>query len=83
VNLIWFQSQFIILPWVFPRNNDEKDIEHGKLYINIPEYQEKARNALKTKGQDKKPYPLTRFSDFPKVTKRIIGKAEYKLPNVR
>jgi len=68
--------------WCFSSHNDIKDIEHARLYVNIPEYQEKMKRALSTLNKKKEPYPLTKFNDFPKITKRFIGKAEYILPRV-
>lgn len=68
--------------WVFPKQNDVKQIEHGKLYKNHTEYQEKMQDALITIDQEKEPYPLTEFDDFPEITRRFIGKVKYELPEV-
>jgi len=67
--------------WSFSAQNDLKDIEHAKLYQNYPEYRQKGLNALKTLHNEKEPYPLDpSFTDFPKVSRRFIGKAKYTLP---
>ena len=66
--------------WVFPKNNDIKDIEHAKIYENIPEYQDKMREASKRLKENKVPYPMTDFNDFPKLATRFLGKVEYPLP---
>lgn len=67
--------------WIFQKQNDYKDIEHAKIYTNIPEYQEKMQKALQSIKQEKQPYPLDpNFNDFPELAKRFIGKAEYTLP---
>jgi glycosyltransferase involved in cell wall biosynthesis len=66
--------------WVFPKSNNIKHIEHAKLYQNFPEYQEKMKKALK--NQEQKAYPLTSFNDFPKLAKRFVGKAYYKIPDL-
>ena len=63
---------------IFPKQNITKDIEHAKLYTNIPEYNEKMKKALSNKNTE--PYPLTNFNDFPKLAKRFIGLSEYTLP---
>ena len=66
--------------WVFPKNNDIKDIEHAKIYENIPEYQDKMREASKRLRENKVPYSMTDFNDFPKLARRFLGKVEYPLP---
>ena len=68
--------------WVFPKQNDIKDIEHAKLYQNYPEYQEKMKKACQDINSPKFPYPRTDFDDFPELARRFIGKAEYPLPEV-
>lgn len=64
--------------WVFPKQNNVKDIEHSKIYQNIPEYQERMKKACNNK--EVAPYPRTDFDDFPELARRFIGKAEYPLP---
>jgi hypothetical protein len=66
--------------WVFPNSNDIKDIEHSKIYANIPEYQDKMKKACVTCLEDKNPYPVGKFNDFPRLAKRFVGKKEYTLP---
>ena len=66
--------------WIFPKNNDIKDIEHYKIYENYPCYKEKMQEALKNLKNEKKPYPMTEFNDFPELARRFIGEVEYKLP---
>jgi hypothetical protein len=66
--------------WVFPSSNDIKDIEHAKLYENLPEYQDKMKEACKRLHEEKHPYELTDFDDFPELARRFVGKAEYELP---
>jgi hypothetical protein len=66
--------------WIFPKSNDIKDIEHGKLYTNIPEYREKMLNACQNLNKEKFPYPRTDFDDFPVLARRFVGAAEYTLP---
>jgi len=68
--------------WSFSQQNDLKDIEHAKIYKNIPEYQEKMKMALQNTNKNKKPYPRTNFNDFPKLTRRFIGKAKYGPPKL-
>ena len=65
--------------WIFPKQNDLKDIEHAKLYQNYPEYQEKMKSACKNPSKPE-PYPRTDFDDFPELARRFVGKAEYTLP---
>jgi glycosyltransferase involved in cell wall biosynthesis len=66
--------------WVFPKQNDTKDIEHAKIYKNIPEYQQKMQRACERLNEEKKPYPLTDFDDFPKLARRFVGNVKYTLP---
>jgi len=67
--------------WIFPKNNDIKDIEHAKIYTNFPDYQDKMRKAISELKQEKKPYVLEKdFDDFPKLSRRFLGQIEYKLP---
>ena len=68
--------------WIFPKQNNIKDIEHAKLYQNIPEYQEKMKKACQNLNQKQEAYPLGDFDDFPELARRFIGKAEYPLPEV-
>ncbi len=68
--------------WVFPKQNDIKDIEHAKFYQNITEYQDKMKMACRRFKQPKTPYPRTDFDDFPKLARRFIGAAEYTLPDI-
>ena len=66
--------------WVFPKQNDVKDIEDANIYINFPDYQEKMKSACKLLKISKKPYPRTDFNDFPELSRRFVGKGEYTLP---
>jgi len=66
--------------WVFPKQNDIKDIEHYGLYKNCIEYKEKMQKACVSLKKEKKSYPITDFNDFPELSKRFIGEAEYPLP---
>ena len=69
--------------WVFPKQNDIKDIEHSKIYQNMEEYQLKMRKAVESINEEKKPYPRTEFNDFPKLAKRFLWKAEYEPPTLK
>lgn len=64
--------------WVFPKQNDIKDIEHAKIYKNVTEYQEKMQKACQNPSE-LQPYPRTDFDDFPELVRRFVGKAEYPL----
>jgi glycosyltransferase involved in cell wall biosynthesis len=69
--------------WCFPRTNDIKDIEHAKIYQNITEYQDRMKKACNNLKQEKVPYPLdSNFNDFPALSKRFLGAAEYPLPDI-
>lgn len=67
--------------WVFPKQNDIKDIDHSKIYTNMPEYQEKMRKALQNKDLRTK-YELEDFNDFPEISRRFVGKSEYIPPEM-
>jgi len=64
--------------WVFPPQNDIKNIEHAKIYKNIPEYQEKMQKACEVLDQPKQPYPRTDFDEFPRIPRRFVGKVKYE-----
>ena len=66
--------------WVFPEQNRAKDIEHSKIYTNIPEYTERMRKACVE--SIKNPYPRTDFDDFPELSRRFIGKYSYEIPEI-
>jgi len=68
-------------PWVFPKTDDIKHIEHSNIYQNIPEYQEKMRMACRNLYTEKIPYPVDpNYDDFPELAKRFVGALEYTLP---
>lgn len=69
--------------FIFPKQNNNKDIEHAKLYQNYPEYQEKMKKACQCLNQKQEAYPLGDFDDFPELARRFIGKAEYPLPEIK
>lgn len=64
--------------WVFPKQNDTKDVEHARIYENIPEYQDKMKNALQNPSSEEKAYPMGEFNDFPALAKRFLGKPKYE-----
>lgn len=70
--------------WVFPKNINQKNIEHAKLYPSLPEYQQKAKQSMEailTGKIENKGLPLPQtFTDFPENMKRLIGCFEYTLP---
>ena len=66
--------------WCFPKSDDIKDIEHAKIYANIPEYQEKMKKACSNIREEKQAYPIGNFDDFPKLARRFVGQKEYVLP---
>lgn len=68
------------MAFIFPKNNDIKDIEHSNIYTNIPEYAIKMQKACKNLKSEKIPYPRTNFDDFPELARRFLGKVEYTLP---
>jgi len=68
-------------PWVFPKTDDIKHIEHSKIYQNIPEYQENMRAACRNLYKEKTPYPVDpNYNEFPKLARRFVGALEYTLP---
>ena len=64
--------------WVFPVQNNAKDIEHYKMYQNVPEYKEKMHKALNNRNLES--YPRSNFDDFPRLARRFVGLSEYTLP---
>lgn len=65
--------------WCFPKQNNSKDIEHAKLYLNYPDYQDRMKKALTNKNSDA--YPLDpSFNDFPHLARRFVGQSAYRLP---
>lgn len=68
-------------PWVFPKSDDIKHIEHSKIYQNITSYQDLMKMACANLHKEKKPYPVDpNYNDFPQLAKRFVGALEYTLP---
>ena len=71
------------LGWVFPKNCDIKKVEHGKLYKNMQQYQDVAKDAEVRiqEGVYESGFALPKdFNDFPDGVARLFGKIEYELP---
>jgi len=71
------------LGWVFPENCDVKRIEHGKIYRDMPGYQETAKRAENNIASLASYKPLeipSDFDDYPLIMKRLVGTVKYQLP---
>jgi glycosyltransferase involved in cell wall biosynthesis len=72
------------LGWVFPENCDVKNVEHGKIYQGMNNYQ-RAASASKERlanGGYEKGYSLpSDTASFPKLIARLYGKVRYELPD--
>jgi len=70
--------------WVFPKNIDQKSVEHGKIYPDIACYQQTAAEGKKNiiNGYvEKKGLPIPEdYNDYPDIMKRLLGAFEYTLP---
>jgi len=71
------------LGWVFPKNCDQKSVEHGKIYAGMQNYQKAAAAASErlAKGDYAVGLPRSdKLSGYPPCLDRLFGMVEYSLP---
>jgi len=70
--------------WVFPKNIDQKNVEQGKIYSGMSDYQRKASLSaenIKRGYTQKNGFPKPDdYDDYPDSMRRLIGQFEYTLP---